>query len=327
MKACIIGTGAISGNHISALKKCGTGIAALCDIDVSKAKATAEKYDLNVPIYDDYQVMIDEIKPDCVHICTPHYLHAEMAEYALRRDINVLSEKPVCISLEQLERLDDAAKSTKARYAICFQNRFLPANIKAKEMLSSRRIYSASGSVLWLRDEKYYASGDWRGKWDTEGGGALINQAIHTLDLMLGVLGTPKSLSARMANRHLKNVIEVEDEMMLELAYDGFKAVFFATTGANGNHPVTINYVTDGGTVTTSGDKLYENCSLLSCGDGGEIIGKAVWGYGHDILISEYYKAIAAGTEFLCDYDKCRLTMLTVLMAYESAKNGQKQYF
>lgn len=323
MRATIIGTGAICGCHVHALKKRGVTIVAVCDIDGDKATEFIDKHGLICPVFTDWKEMLLSVPCDCVHLCTPHYLHAEMAVFALDRGINVFSEKPLCTTKEQLALIEKAVNESSARYGVCFQNRYLPSNVEAKKILSDAEIYSASGSVLWDRDEKYYASGDWRGKWATEGGGALINQAIHTLDLMLYFTGAAKSVTATMKNDHLKGVIEVEDKMSMYVEMEGFDMTFYATTAAKGGHPVTASFYTDKGAISIVSDELFVDGKKVETASCGEIIGKLDWGVGHELIIADFYDCLESGKPFRCDLNGCLPTMKTVLSAYESARTDK----
>ena len=324
MKVCIIGTGAICGVHIDALKAHGEEITALCDVDTAKAEAVRGKYGLKCPVYDDYKRMLTETRPDAVHICTPHWIHAEMAVFALQNGVHVLSEKPVCIDIGQLRTLVRAEKSSDAQYGICFQNRYLDANEEALKIVSSAHVYGAEGAVLWNRDAKYYASGAWRGKWNTEGGGVLNNQSKHTLDLMVNALGEPISVDARMSNRHLKGVIEVEDTAELLLRYPEFTAKFTATTAADGSFPVFTAYYTNIGIVETRGDVLTLSGEETPSSKNARLSGKNEWGAGHALLIADFYDKLTAGEKINCALDGCLSTMKTVFAAYRSAERGEE---
>ena len=135
MKVGIIGIGQISKNHIHALKECGHEIVALCDIERARCEAACESFGLSAAIYTDYVQMLDEIAPDAVHICTPHYLHTPMCCEALARDIHVLCEKPLAISEEQLDLLEKAVKASKAVIGVCHQNRYNAPIRYAKKLL------------------------------------------------------------------------------------------------------------------------------------------------------------------------------------------------
>ncbi|MDD3999589.1 MAG: Gfo/Idh/MocA family oxidoreductase, partial [Bacilli bacterium] len=185
MKAAIIGTGAIAPIHLQGILDAGGEIVALCDIERPKAEALKKRFNLQAKIYSDYLEMYASEEIEVVHICTPHYLHAKMTIAALKDNINALVEKPLCLSLEELKDIKETLNYSKAKLGVCFQNRYLPSNIFAHELLENEEIYEARGKVIWNRDQAYYAQAPWRGKWETSGGGAMINQAIHALDLML----------------------------------------------------------------------------------------------------------------------------------------------
>lgn len=324
MKTCIIGTGAISGIHLDALKKINAEIVGLCDIDERKASKKAAEFSLCCPVFTDYKKMFDAVCPDVVHICTPHYLHAEMVICALEKNINVLSEKPVCINFKQLSALKAAREKSSAHYGVCFQNRYLAANREANREVKNAKIFGASGAVVWNRGADYYASGAWRGKWKTEGGGVLINQSIHTLDLMIDALGMPVSIKAEMKNEHLQGIIEVEDFAFLSLKYPDFTATFTATTGGRGSYPVTTSFYTDAGIVQTRGDVLVVNGKETDASKEARLSGKTEWGAGHEMLIADFYDAVKENRPVSCDFLGCLDTMKTVLAAYESAKTGKE---
>ena len=149
-RVAIIGCGSISANHASALVDAGQHICALCDINVENAEKLKARFSLDdAVIYKDYKQMIETEHPDCVHICTPHYLHAPMIVYALSRDINVLSEKPLCISMEQLEQIRAAARISKAQLGVCQQNRYEGAMLKLKEMADTEGVKAAFGRCMY----------------------------------------------------------------------------------------------------------------------------------------------------------------------------------
>ena len=136
--------------------------------------------------------MLDAVAPDVVHVCTPHHRHADLAAECLARDVSVLLEKPVAHTLDDGERLAVAAEDSAAILGVCFQNRYNDTSRMLREILDRGglgRILGARASVHWFRDAAYYARRDWRGRWATAGGGVLMNQAIHTLDLLQWFVG------------------------------------------------------------------------------------------------------------------------------------------
>ena len=322
-RVAVVGCGAIHKNHINGILASGHKICALCEIDEARARATAAELE-GVRIYTDYEAMLDAERPDAVHICTPHYLHAKMSIVALERGINVLCEKPLCINRTELERVIAAASASKAQLGVCHQNRYEPKFLELKKRAGENPA-GALGVVAWQRDADYYASGEWRGKWLTEGGGVMINQALHTLDLLQWIAGEPVRVTAHIANDHLKDEIEVEDTAtaLFETA-DGRRLNFFATTACGVSFPAQLHVKSQ------DGRKLYADTKLLTengepvCVEDqdSEQIGKAVWGRGHARLISDFYRCVATGEHFSIDAVEGGKVIRLILSMYES--NGKR---
>ena len=123
MRVSIIGCGAIAGTHVAAVRAAGQEICALCDIDREKVGQFAQRFGIDAPVYADYAELLERERPDAVHICTPHHLHAEMCCLALRKNIHVLCEKPLCITLGELDEVTRAARESRATLGGCLQNR------------------------------------------------------------------------------------------------------------------------------------------------------------------------------------------------------------
>ncbi len=325
-KVCVVGCGAISATHIKGLLAADQSIAALCDTEISCAEALAERFSLKVNTYTDYIEMLDRERPDSVHICTPHNLHAKMVIEALSRDINVLCEKPLCINRTEIEKIKAALAVSKAQLGVCLQNRYEPSFISLRE-LAVEDIRGALGVVAWQRDADYYASGDWRGRWLTEGGGVMINQAIHTLDLLQWIVGMPESVTAHISNDHLKNEIEVEDTATaLFYLPDGRRFNLFATTACGDSFPAQLHIR------TAARDKLYADGTVLlkngepihlDIRESGE---KAVWGTGHARLIADFYACIGSDRRFPIDAEEGSRAIRLVLSMYESNGKNTKIY-
>ena len=324
MRSAIIGLGVIGNVHASVLSEQGEEIVALCDVREDAALRAREKYAPNAKIYTDYQQMLDEAKPDVVHICTPHYLHAEMVIAALSRNVNTLCEKPLCIRYEDIDRILAAEAASTAILGVCHQNRYLASNLFAKDYLKDKKILGAHGSVVWHRDASYYASADWRGKWETEGGGSLINQALHTLDLLQWICGMPTHVLAHTANDHHKGQIEVEDlaAARFECA-DGTLFNFYATTSAGKSFPAHIRLrLSDKQTLHAENDLLTVNGALLQDKNRESGIGKSVWGNGHKALIADFYSCIEEDRPFPIDAEEGGKVIRLILSMY--ASNGER---
>ena len=157
---------------------------AVCDIKEDRAQSASAKY--GVPYYTDYEEAL-ALGPDIIHVCTPHHNHAEIAIAAAKRGIHILTEKPMAVTLHDADRMIRAAEDNKVTLGVIFQNRYNPSSLAIKEAVTSGALGKVLGGrlfVTWLRDDEYYSKSDWKGTWDMEGGGVLIDQAIHTMDLM-----------------------------------------------------------------------------------------------------------------------------------------------
>ncbi|MEM0172704.1 MAG: Gfo/Idh/MocA family oxidoreductase, partial [Thermoproteota archaeon] len=214
-------------SHVSGYLKSGmANVVALCDKKTEKAKALAERFNLSgVKIYSDYEQLLQDPEIDAVSICTPHYLHAEMTTKAAEYKKHVLCEKPMAISLKQADEMIRACKKNGVKLEIVFQYRFTPDTRKIKEEFENGKfgipIYGEA-VVKWYREDSSYYYADetarsWRGKWSTEGGGALINQSIHTIDLLQWIMGPVDYLYAIYDTR--THNIEVEDLAVATLKF------------------------------------------------------------------------------------------------------------
>ncbi len=322
-KVAVVGCGTICANHINALTRLdNVKIVALCDINTAKAEKVKAQYALDSVIYDSYEKMLESEALDAVHVATPHYLHAPMAISALSHDINVFLEKPICITTDEIEQLIDAEANSRGKVCVCFQNRFNPSVALARKLIDEDGgIKSAYGAVFWYRGEKYYTESGWRGTYATEGGGVMINQAIHTIDLLCQFLGKPKSVCATIANHHLKGIIEVEDSCEGIIGFEnGKKANFYATTAFDGKDSTTLYLVTENKrTVMIQHSDVYVNGvkvddPTLVTG----YIGKECYGNGHTTLIANFYDALENGKAMPVTLESAQYALRILLAAYIS---------
>lgn len=329
LRCGIVGCGSIAQVHARALSEQSTAeLTAFADIKIERAKAMAEKF--GGKAYASLEEMLDSEKIDVLHICTPHYLHTPMAKLAADRGINVFSEKPPVINGEQWEIFSKLGE--QVRVGVCFQNRYNVGVTLIKELLQSGKIGKIVGArafVTWHRDAPYYTESGWRGALKTEGGGALINQSIHTMDLLGQFMGRATSVDASMANHHLRGVIEVEDTFEANINFGGRPAIFFATTGHCTNSPVIIELVCEDCTV-----RMEDNEVTIRRADGtkenyaytqlSSPTGKAYWGSGHSICIEDFYRSVIDGTPFRNDIDGIADTAELMLAAYRSARERRE---
>jgi len=321
-KVALVGCGVISANHLSglcALKN--VEVVGLCDIDAARAEQRKHEFKLNCRIYTSYDAMLDTEELDAVHIATPHYLHADMTVSALKRNINVLLEKPAAISCDELEAMLEAECNSRGRVCVCYQNRFNSSTILSKKLITEDGgALTAQATVIWQRDEEYYRSGDWRGKRSTEGGGVMINQAIHTLDLLCFLLGKPIAVTATCANHHLKGIIDVEDSSEGLIEFNGGKiANFYATTSAKQHNTTSLLIVTKERVIEIRNSNFYINGERINdSSHGATYYGKPCYGTGHMLLIKEFYDALTHSSEMPVPLNESTDALKVIFAAYDS---------
>ena len=233
----VIGIGNMGSAHVSAVgggRIEGLRLAAVCDIDEERLKLCMEK-NPGVKGYVDWHELVRDPELDAVIIAVPHPLHATIAMEALQSGKHVLTEKPVDISVTKARQLNEVAKNSDRIFAIMFNQRTNPLFAKAREIVQSGQLGQLQRSVWiitnWYRTQNYYNSGTWRATWSGEGGGVLLNQAPHNLDLWQWICGMPREITAfcDIAKYH---DIEVEDDVTIFARYDnGATGVFITTTG------------------------------------------------------------------------------------------------
>lgn len=295
IRTCLVGCGAISRVHTDCLlAEEGVTLCALCDIAPTAAEKLMKEKNFSVPVYTDYEKMLDEVKPDAVHLCTPHFLHKEQAVAALSRNIHVFLEKPACMNEKELEELIEAEKKSSAQITVCLQNRFLTATQRAAELLQSGElgeIVGARGFVTWNRSGKYFTESPWRGRKEFEGGGVLMNQSIHTLDRLLYLCGDADRAEGNVHSYHMLDHNDTEDTAVILLSWgEKAKGVFFATTAHSVSSPVTIEIKCEKGLLSLEDPKLFLDGKEIVSGEEGSLLpGKSVWGKGHAKLIHLFY--------------------------------------
>lgn len=335
----IAGCGNIFPMHalpVSRLEK--TELAAVCDVKEDRAKNAAEKF--NCRYYTDYREMIDKEDLDAVHICTPHYMHAPIAIYAANAKKHVLTEKPMSITMEDAEAMIKAAKDNNVTLGVIFQNRYNPGSVLIKETLESGalgRIRSGKLIVTWDRSDEYYSHSDWKGTWDKEGGGVVIDQAIHTMDLMRWFIGSEIDyIDANIGNRaHEK--IDVEDVAEGIVKYkNGVVTGFYTINYYTYDAPVEIELHCEKGIVKMVGDrasiKFYNGKELVAQNDPNETFDygdgvKGYWGVNHVKQISNFYGSIEKGLTPDVSGDEAIKTQKMVCAIYESGKTGKRVNF
>ncbi len=334
----VIGCGNIGRVHAMILNEIKQArLCALADIRLHQAEEYSARFTKgSAAVYENMEDMLENGDLDAVHICTPHYCHVPMAVEALRRGLNVFMEKPSAISRDQFLELLNVSKESRGRLGICFQNRYNETTRKVNELLKEGkpgRILGARAFVTWHRDAPYYTESGWRGKLATEGGGALMNQSIHALDLLLYWLGKPVRTEASMSNHHLKGIVEVEDTLEAYLAFsegqEPVSASFYATTAYAADVPVLLELACENGFVRLEGNSVWyqpadSKGSVWWQAPKAAVPGKAYWGSGHEACIRDFYDCMETGKAYPNDLASVENTFNTMMDIYESARSEGK---
>ena len=236
VRAAVIGYGGIGSAHtacIAAGKVAGMQLSAVCDIDPAKRELVARRFP-GVRVEADFRALLDG-SVDAVIIAVPHPMHCAIAETCLRGGVHVLSEKPLDVTVTAAEGALRAAEESGRVFAVMLNQRTAPIFQRAREIVQSGALGQLKRTVWlitnWYRTQHYYDSGAWRATWAGEGGGVLLNQAPHNLDLWQWICGMPASVSAYcdVARYHR---IEVEDDATLITRYEnGATGLFVTSTG------------------------------------------------------------------------------------------------
>ncbi|MBR2929784.1 MAG: Gfo/Idh/MocA family oxidoreductase [Clostridia bacterium] len=324
MNACIVGYGAVGPVHAAAVDAIdGAKVYAVCDIDRGRAELCKEKY--GSFIYSDFDEILKDENIDVVHICTPHYLHGRMAKAALLAGKHVALEKPVVLTMAELEELREIARSSAGRLAIMLQNRRNASITELKRITESGEygeLKGLIGGVYWKRDDAYYAQGEWRGRWQTEGGGAIINQSIHMLDMMIHLSGRIRNMRSSI-NRWKVESIEVEDTASALIEFEsGVTGIFNATNCFFTDEPYMLEARFERGKFRYADGRLYR---IDECGaeviakDTGVMVGKSYWGSGHFSLLHDFYSSIGGKDAPYTTVEDAYLTMKAVFDIYGEA--------
>ena len=265
MKTALIGCGKVGHLHAAALSQLAESqFTAVCDFDAARAAAFAAQY--GVRPYSDAALMFREAGIEAVVICTPHPLHAAPAILAAEHGVHILVEKPLAASLADCDRMLEAAAKHGVQLGVVSQRRFFEPVLRMKAAVDAGKIgQPILGTVAMFswRDEAYYRSDPWRGKWSTEGGGVLINQSPHHLDILQWIMGPIDHIEGQCANLS-HPYIEVEDTAVASIRFSSGalasivcslcqKPGIHTKIHIHGNNGASVGTQTDGGATFIAG--------------------------------------------------------------------------
>ena len=234
----VIGYGNMGSGHCGTIfsgNVPGGELTAVCDISADRLKAAEKKFGDNVKFFSDAEEMIDSGCVDAVIVATPHYDHPPLTIKALESGVHALCEKPAGVYTKQVREMNEVAAKSDKVFAVMFNQRCRPAHKKIKELIDSGELGELRRCnwiiTDWFRTQSYYNSGGWRATWEGEGGGVLLNQCPHNLDLWQWFCGVPKRIRA-FCDFGKFHEVEVEDSVTAYAEYEnGATGVFITTTG------------------------------------------------------------------------------------------------
>ncbi len=247
----LIGCGKIAQTHAAALSSLAeSDFAAVADLDVDRARAMAE--DFHVPrVFPDAEALLASGEVEAVVVCTPHPSHTPLVVAAAEAGVHVLCEKPITTRLTDADRMIAAAERANIKFGVIFQRRFWPAAQRIRRAIDTGQLGNLTlGECIahLARDRAYFAQDAWRGKWATEGGGVLMNQAVHTIDKFQWFMGQAMEVFGRYATLVHGDYIDVEDTVVATVKFaSGALGIIEASTSINPNRGFRVAVHGDNG--------------------------------------------------------------------------------
>ena len=331
----LIGGGNISETHARAARAVsGVEIAAVYGTNSEKVQRLCREHG-GVP-YTDFSAFLAHRPMNLVIIGSPSGLHATQGIAAAKQGLHVLTEKPIDISTSRADELINAAKQSGVKLGVIFQDRMKPHIRLLKDWIDRGLLGKplvVDARVKWYRPPEYYANSRWRGTLALDGGGALINQGVHTIDLLLWLLGDVNRVQARTATQ--LHAIEAEDTAtaILEFA-SGALCLFQATTAAYPGYPRRVEISGTEGTVILEHDRIIatdlrktpdENAGIVPRDENQSASTAVVSDFrGHQAVIEDFLRAIEKNTTSACDGHEGRRSLALVEAIYRAAASAQK---
>lgn len=340
----IVGCGVIGPLHAEAISSLPDAqLVAVADIDAAKAHRLAEKY--HATPYTTLQEMCAHEHLDVIDVCTPSGMHGEHACQVMRAGSHVIVEKPMEITHARIEEMLRVQQETGRKMAVISQHRFDAASMQVHALIQEQalgRLVLGNAAIPWWRSQKYYDSGAWRGTWELDGGGILMNQSIHSIDVLQWLMGPVKSIYAYTDT--LVHRMETEDVAVAVLRFaNGALGTIAATTGAYPGVTTRIEVFGDKGSAVIEDDRLSY---LHLARDDQEEVGPygggqkkseaslkqeatasnpaALSANTHAIQIADMIRAIRENGTPLVDGNAARHPVEIILGVYESARTHRE---
>ena len=330
----IVGGGNISETHARAASETeGARVAAVYGENREKAARLVGLY--GGTLYDSLDALLAHDPLDVVLIGSPSGLHAEQGIAAARRGVHVLVEKPLDITTARADLLVEECERAGVKLGVFFQDRAAPDIVRLKGLVDAGALGKpilASGRVRWYRPPEYYAGSRWRGTWALDGGGALMNQGVHTVDLLLWLMGDVRRVYARATTA--LHEIEVADTLVATLEFEsGAVGTLEAATSVYPGYRRRVELTGSEGTLTLEHDRLVAadlknppaDLDTTSEESANASAASAVVSdvRGHRAVLADFLRAVADDRPPLCDGREARRSVELVQAIYESSRTGQ----
>lgn len=337
----IVGVGMIANFHARAIRDAGGAHLVGCSSRrAESAQEFAGEHDCRA--FESLEAMLGDPDVQAVAICTPSGAHLDPAVAAAKAGKHIVVEKPLEITTERCDQIIEACEQAGVRLGAVFQSRFHQSSRLMKKAVEEKRfgtVTMGDAYVKWYRSQEYYDSGAWRGTWELDGGGALMNQAIHSVDLLVWLMGPVEEISAMTATMTHER-IEVEDVAVANLRFkSGALGVIEATTTAYPGALKRIEISGSHGTAILEEEDIKEwrfadetpedeqiRTSMLgqTKSGGGAADPSAIGHEGHTALFEEFVNAINENRPSILDGHEGRRSVEVIRAIYESAQTGRR---
>ena len=330
----IIGGGNISDTHARAAREIdGLEIAAVYGFNQDKLNLLGQQY--RAQVYTDFDLFLEHRPMDLVAIGSPSGLHATQGIAAARRGLHVLVEKPIDINLQSADALIAECDKAGVKLGVFFQDRTAPDLSRLKQLIdggSLGRPILVNGRVKWYRSAEYYSDSHWRGTFALDGGGALINQGVHTVDLLVWLMGDVARVQAKA--KTALHQIEVEDTVVAALEFrNGAIGTLEAATSVYPGYPRRIELTGSEGTIVLEGDHItaadlrapLDDLRLMTADESQIRASSPVVAdvSGHRRIMEDFLQATQRNGRPLCDGHEGRRSLAVVAAIYESSRLGR----
>ncbi len=339
----VVGLG-MGKHHCKAIASApGARLVAVCDVDTKRLDPVAEEYGCKA--YQDFTELLQDAEVDVINIATPSGMHAEMGVRAAAAGKHLIVEKPADIVPERIDTLIAAGKRCNVKIGGIFQSRLNPLNIRIREAIAGGRlgtVVGAHGHLPWYRKQSYYEGehGSWKGTWDMDGGGSLMNQGVHTVDLMQWLVGPVEAVMGMFGV--FTHDIEAEDQTVALLRFRcGAIGTLFTTTCCYPGYDQIVNIYGSQGSILKQegllrGWKLQDDMEgkeeeeMLGYyggqkkGGSGSADPMAVGFDGHTQIVEDMVKALAEDRDPMITLDSARHAVEIITAIYESGRSGRE---